>query len=95
MKKTKNDKILKFSYRQRYKNQAKTIRQLRDQLEFYKEDKELLNWQIADLKEKCRSLEADLDTSNEIKGMYFNALNVQTKLDETKRSWWKRVLKIG
>ncbi len=91
MKKAKSRQPLKFSYKQRYKNQAKSIRQLRSQLVISNSDKELLKAEVEELKQKCKVLQVDLNMCNNIKQMYFNALNTQAELQKVKKPWWKRV----
>lgn len=92
MRKTK--KLSKnMSYRERFKNQALTIKQLYGELAQaenvcfrVREDNTILKGEVEDLTAKCRELEKSLGADNSIKELYLNAINTQIKLDEEKEA---------
>lgn len=89
-KKVKKSKDLSnLSYKERFKNQALTIRQLSGEFEqarntafeYWKENK-VLKGEVDDLTAKCSQLEIKLNQETEFKKMYFNSLNVSVRQNE-------------
>lgn len=82
-----------MSYRERFKNQALTIKQLLGELaqaenvsfEARKENA-VLKGEVEDLTVKCGELEKSLKTADSVKEIYLNSLNKSISMDEEKEA---------
>lgn len=97
----KSKDLSNLSYKERFKNQALTIKQLSGELEqsknasleYWKENR-VLKGEVDDLTAKCSQLEIKLNQETEIKKMFFNSLNVsvkQNELDESEIGTLKKI----
>lgn len=103
VRKVKKQRKVRLSYKERYKHQALTIRQLygevaqAENVSFHvREENMVLKGEVEDLTAKCGQLEKQLATCEEIKRMYLNALNTKiNEEDRNKKPWWKKVGRRG